>query len=395
MKVRESPLLRLTSTLLLAILAAATSLFSFLTQAISVRVLSVEAFGMMVSSVAVLGLIGVAAGSIQVTTVHKVLVTEESSNKQTFLQILVILFAASVIFVLTTLLLETPITTGVIVCLWVPISILFARAIGELQARERHVLIQLVSMGMTGLTLLLTFTLSFSEVSVNVLLFVRMFSTLLLTFLTFTYLKLPVRKSLGFFHSRLSISFLVVSNTWIISNFDILLSRMFLTSINSGQIAMAALLVNSSLLFPGLVAMIVYPKLLKARSDRFIFRKATIKAVSASFLAQFILCLFFIKFGEVMVRRLTGSESFIISAIITQLSFTALPIGMMIILVQILLAKGIWNDALIFLGTTGIAIAYIWNQSSDINTFTRALLIAVTCQLAVLVVQSEFIVRHR
>jgi hypothetical protein len=124
-------------------------------------------------------------------------------------------------------------------------------------------------------------------------------------------------------------------------------------------------------------------------------RLNTVKAISVSFLVQSIACVVLINFGEAFIRRLSGSDVNTMSSIITQLSFCALPIGVMIILVQLLLAKGTWNDVFIFLGTTGAAITYIWNQSSDVNTFGRALLIAVTFQLAALVVQTELILRYR
>jgi O-antigen/teichoic acid export membrane protein len=395
MKSRDITSFRLSVPLLLVSLAAATSLFSFLTQAISVRVLPIDEFGMMVSSVAVLGLIGVAAGSIQATTVHKLIVPQKSADRRVLLQTLIVSVASCATFLLTTFLIRVPVATGIIVSLWVPIAIVYARAIGELQARERQVLIQVVTVGMTSLTLLLTYLLSFSRLSVDTLLFVRMFSTLLAIFLILVYLKLPVKRSFDFFHSRLSISFLVVSTSWIISNFDILLSRIFLSSVASGQIAMAALLVNSSLLFPGLIAMILYPKLLQDHNNKYSMRLNTVKAISVSFLVQSIACVVLINFGEAFIRRLSGSDVNTMSSIITQLSFCALPIGVMIILVQLLLAKGTWNDVFIFLGTTGAAITYIWNQSSDVNTFGRALLIAVTFQLAALVVQTELILRYR
>ena len=106
---------------------------------------------------------------------------------------------------------------------------------------------------------------------------------------------------------------------WFAANMDILLSRAALGKVENGKIAVAAMLVNSVLLIPGLIAAVLYPRIIEHRKNKVTLKRLLLRAISLSATAQSFMALTLITFSERLVTWLAGPSNYESINILTRL----------------------------------------------------------------------------
>lgn len=336
------------------ILAGSTglaALFMFLTHVVAVRVLSTSEYGEFSSAVALVGIVGVGATSVQAVTVRNVkgVVEADEVPVSATSQYLILLALAACVGGVTLIFFRVSPLTTLLLAAWVPAAVMLARANGEIQGREFQVLLH----GGTTLVTLASLVLSglFSSLSSGVGAF--LFSRLAVTVIFAVFLLHSVNVSLGdglqFFSSGLLRSTIIVTCMWFAANLDVLLGRAVLDAESVGQIATAAMLVNSVLLMPGLIASVVYPKLVASSGIRIRLVRLMVLSVAVAVILQVCFVLMLMLTSEFLIEWLAGDGHELAKEIIFPLSLAYIPLGASIVLSQALLAIGKLVDSIVFM----------------------------------------------
>ena len=232
-----------------AVLTGSTGLsaiFMLLVHIIAVRLLETEQYGEFSSAIAMVGIVGVAASSIQAATVHRVKNVELDNEMQTSIKFEYSLLGLVSIALggMAFLIIGISFSTACLLVIWVPAAVLIARANGELQGRE----IQTVLHGMTAIIAATTLVLSAAGLilwtDVKSLLVARLAVTVFFALYLLRALKVPIKSGLRFINTKLIHSTVLVTTMWFAATMDVLLSRAALGKEENGEIAIAAMLVN-------------------------------------------------------------------------------------------------------------------------------------------------------
>jgi O-antigen/teichoic acid export membrane protein len=361
-----------------------SALFMLLVHIIAVRLLETEQYGEFSSAIAMVGIVGVAASSIQAATVHRVKNVERDNEIQTSIKFeysllgLVSIALGSLAF----LLIGISFSTACLLVIWVPAAVLIARANGELQGRE----IQTVLHGVTAIIAATTLVLSAAALilwtDVKSLLVARLAVTVFFALYLLRALNVPIKSGLRFINTKLIHSTILVTTMWFAANMDVLLSRAALGKEENGEIAIAAMLVNSVLLVPGLIAAVLFPRIIEHRNDKTKLKRLLLRAICLSAFVQFLMAMVLIVLSEQLVNWLAGPNHNEAIKIVTPLSLAYIPLGVSIVVAQFILAIGNLRHSLTYMFLTmGIAVILL-NVNHDETAFVQMLL-GLSCVLVI------------
>jgi O-antigen/teichoic acid export membrane protein len=178
--------------------------------------------------------------------------------------------------------------------------------------------------------------------------------TFVFAFVLLRSVQVPVAEGLRFLHPDLIHTTLVVTTMWFAANMDVLLGRASLNPDSVGEIAIAAMLVNSVLLMPGLIAAVAYPRALARLSSRSGLLKLLLQAVSLAVCLQVIVALALSASRGFLVDWLAGSGHESAKRVIVPLALAYIPLGASIVASQFIIALGSIRDSVVMLATTGV-----------------------------------------
>jgi len=352
-----------------------SALFMFLIHVVAVRLLKTEQYGEFASAIALVGIVGVAASSVQAATVQRVKKTT-LDNSYFFSQPVefLLLGAFSVLLgLIAFLMIGVSFSTAALLALWVPAAVMIARANGEIQGLEIQSLLHGATSMIAGATLLLSAVVLVLWTDVESLLIARLVVTVGCATFLLKLTNVPVKASLRFIDTRLIHSTVLVTSMWFAANLDVLLSRAALGETENGEIAIAAMLVNSVLLVPGLIAAVVYPRAIEFRTDRKKEKQLLAKAILLSGSIQTVMAVVLSILSRPLVNWLAGPTNFVAIDVIKPLSMAYIPLGIAIVVSQFVLALGTVRQSLMYVALTLGSAFILLNVHSDAYTFVNVL----------------------
>lgn len=347
----------------------------FLIHVVAVRVLDTASYGEFSSAIALVGIVGVGASSVQAVTVRKVHASDLAEGPRvrrsadSFLLVGVSCLVGCVAYYF----LDTAGSTAWMLVLWVPAAVLIARANGEIQGRDLQGLLQSGTSIVTFLSLLVSVVLSLLAASVFTFLLGRLAVTIVFATVLLRSVNVSISEGLLFIHPGLLRTSVVVTTMWFAANMDVLLSRASLDPDSVGEIAIAAMLVNSVLLMPGLIAAVAYPRALAHRRETFGLMKLLIQSVSLALGLQILIALLLFVSRDFLVDWLAGSGHEGAKRVIVQLALAYIPLGASIVVSQFVLAVGGILDGFVLVVVTGIASALLVSVPDSAETFVESL----------------------
>lgn len=352
-----------------------SALFMFLIHVVAVRLLETEQYGEFASAIALVGIVGVAASSVQAATVQRV---KKTSIEQHFIfsqSVETILLATLSLFfgLVALLLIGVSLSTACLLALWVPAAVMIARANGEIQGREIQTVLHGATAVIAGATLLLSAIVLVLWTDVESLLIARLVVTIGFASYLLRATSTPIKSSLRFIDTRLIHSTVLVSSMWFAANMDVLLSRSALGKTDNGEIAIAAMLVNSVLLVPGLIAAVVYPRAIELRSSKKSEKKLLGGAILLSGFVQTVMAILLSLLAKPLVNWLAGPSHHIAIEVVKPLSIAYIPLGIAIVVSQFTLALGTIRQSLTFMTITFAIAIILLNIQTDAVSFVRAL----------------------
>jgi len=374
----------LTWTVVLMGSTGLSALCMFLIHVVAVRLLKTEQYGEFASAIALVGIVGVAASSVQAATVQRV--KNSSSDRDHFfsqtIEFLVLGFFSFLLGLIALLFIGVSVSTASLIVLWVPAAVMIARANGEIQGRE----IQTVLHGMTaviaGATLLLSAIVLILWTNVESLLIARLVVTVGFACYLLKVTNVPIKSSLTFIDTRLIHSTVLISSMWFAANLDVLLSRSALGETDNGEIAIAAMLVNSVLLVPGLIAAVIYPRAIEFRTNKTKQKQLLAKAILLSGSVQTLMAIVLSLLSRRLVNWLAGPSHLVAIDVIKPLAMAYIPLGIAIVVSQFVLALGTIRQSLVYMTLVFAAAFVLLGARSSAYTFVKVL-VGLSTMLAV------------
>lgn len=380
-----------------AVLTGATglsALLMFFVHVVAVRLLETEQYGEFASAIALVGIVGVASSSVQAATVQKVknAELENEISVSPIVENLVLLALSVTLGALAFGLVGVSSSTAILLALWVPAAVMIARANGEIQGREIQSILHGSTTIIAAATLTLSAVLLFLWTDVESLLIARLVITVSFALYLLRATGVPVKTSLRFIDKRLIHATVLVTSMWFAANMDVLLSRNALGETENGEIAIAAMLVNSVLLIPGLIAAVIYPKAIEIRHHRNKEMRLLIQAILLSGAVQLILAILLSTLASFLVNWLAGPGHSTAIDVITPLSMAYIPLGISIVISQFVLALGNLRQSVFFMLSTVIASLILLNAASSAVPFINALLVLSSVLLLILTLMAVFLI---
>ena len=364
-----------------------SALFMFLVHVIAVRLLNLEQYGEFSSAIALAGIIGVAASSVQAATVQRVKNPLEARDiiisrevEFAFLVLISVSFGCLVYYVI-----DLSVSTACLLVIWVPAAVMIARANGEIQGRDFQTVLHGTTAIIAAATLALSAVVLILWTDIKSLLIVRLVVTFVFASYLLHAMSIPIKSGLRFINSKLIHSTILVTTMWFAANMDILLSRAALGKVENGKIAVAAMLVNSVLLIPGLIAAVLYPRIIEHRKYKEVLKRLLLRAISLSAITQAFIALILITFSERLVTWLAGPSNYDSIKIVIPLSLAYIPIGIAIVVSQFVLAIGSIRYSLTFVVLTLVFAIILLKTNQDAISFVQMLL-GLSCLLAMALV---------
>lgn len=381
-------------SVLLAASSGLAALFMFLTHVVAVRVLTTEEYGEFSSAIALIGIIGVGATSVQAVTVKAVKNAVPRQAEFSTIQEVALLIAVSLIIGLSAAyLIHVGLVTAVLLGAWVPAAVMIARANGEIQGRELQSLLHGSTATITLAALVVSGILSIFSSSVSSFLSGRLLVTVVFAGLLLRLTKVPPHKSISFLHRGLMHSTLLVSTMWFAANLDVLVGRAVLDSTEVGEIAVAAMLVNSVLLLPGLISAVVYPKVITHRRNTPQLWRLLWPSLGLAGALQIAISLVLALSSSSLVDWLAGQDHEQAKSLVVSLSLAYIPIGIAIVASQFVLGLGSLSDSVLFMLVTGLGTIVLTTAASDAESFISILQLVAWILAGVLVVQALWKIR--
>lgn len=380
-----------------AILTGATglsALLMFLVHVVAVRLLETEQYGEFASAIALVGIVGVASSSVQAATVQKVKDVESSSEIliSPIVENVSLFTLSAMLGVLAFGLVGVSVSTAVLLALWVPAAVMIARANGEIQGREIQTVLHGSTTIIAAATLTLSVVLLFLWTDVESLLIARLVITVLFASYLLRSTGVPLKTSLRFINGRLVHTTILVTSMWFAANMDVLLSRTALGEKENGEIAIAAMLVNSVLLIPGLIAAVIYPKAIEMRNNKNNEMRLLIQAILLSGAVQLALAILLSVLASMLVRWLAGPGHATAIDVVAPLSMAYIPLGISIVVSQFVLALGNLRQSIFFMLITAVTSVVLLNTSTSAANFIDVLLVSSIALFIVLTSMAVFLI---
>lgn len=382
----------------LAAISGFAAVFSFLIHVVAVRQLSLNQYGELATAIAVVGVIGVGASAIQANVVDDVrreidlIEIRNKSQRVSTLEISILTLASFGVVLAGFSILHVSLLTAGLMSIWIPVSILLARANGEMQARHLQFLMHGSTLFTTALTLGVSSLTLLLSGGVAGLLAVRVFIAGGFALIVLRYSKTSLGTSFRFFHPNLISATLVFTSVWFLANFDVVISRASLSSSDSGNIAIAAMFVNSVLLFPQLIGAVVYPRIVQNLTRKKQLSQLLTKSLVLAFAVQIILIPVLWGISEVAVRWVAGDNHVAASDAMLLLSLAYVPIGCAIVLGQFLVALGTRTHSIVVLLQVLLGAVLLRYVNASINLFLMTLIfVALSIAASMLVVAKKLI----
>jgi O-antigen/teichoic acid export membrane protein len=142
------------------------------------------------------------------------------------------------------------------------------------------------------------------------------------------------------------------------------------------------MLVNSVLLVPGLIAAVLFPRIIEHRNNKTKLKRLLLRAICLSAFVQFLMAMMLIVLSEQLVNWLAGPNHNEAIKIVTPLSLAYIPLGVSIVVAQFILAIGNLRHSLTYMFLTmGIAVILL-NVNHDATAFVQMLL-GLSCVLVI------------
>jgi O-antigen/teichoic acid export membrane protein len=371
-----------------------SALLMFLVHVVAVRLLETEQYGEFASAIALVGIVGVASSSVQAATVQKVKNAESSREIliSPIVENLVLLALSATLGILAFWLVGVSTSTAILLAMWVPAAVMIARANGEIQGREIQTILHGSTTIIAAATLTLSAVLLFLWTDVESLLIARLVITISFALYLLRATGVPVKSSLRFINKRLIHTTILVTSMWFAANMDVLLSRTALGETENGEIAIAAMLVNSVLLIPGLIAAVIYPKAIEMRNHRKKEMRLLIQAILLSGAVQLTLAILLSVLASFLVNWLAGPGHTTAIDVITPLSMAYIPLGISIVVSQFVLALGNLRQSVLFMLSTVFASMVLLNASSSAVQFVNVLLTLSSVLFLILTSMAIFLI---
>lgn len=355
--------------------AVLSAFFMFLIHVVAVRLLSTAEYGELSSALALVGILGVGASSVQAVTVLKVKDSPTSHQAIGASALERFLLVALSIFVATTalVLIRVDLTTAVLLGCWVPAAILLARANGEIQGRELQALLHGSTMFVTSATLILSVLISIVQSTAVAFLISRLLVTVVFAVLLLRIVRVPLAHGLSFMQKNIIHSTLLISTMWFAANMSVLLGRNTLDDDSVGEIAIAAMLVNSSLLIPGLIASVFYPRIVASRHGQRSLWSMFRRSVVAVTTLQLLIAVSLILTGPFLVNWLAGDNHQLAETLILPLALSSIPFGILIVSSQFVLALGRLKESIVFMSFTSVGTLVLAQLPNSAMNFAQIL----------------------
>lgn len=367
----------------------------FLTHVIAVRTLSTPEYGEFSSAIALVGIVGVGASAVQAITVKRVkgatvLILPRS---RVAVDLVALGLVATSIGLMSYLIIGVPVATSMLLAIWVPAAVALARANGEIQGRELLILLHGGTTLVAAVVLGVSGGLSRIAPTVEIFLVGRLVITVMFAFVLLRSVDVSPLNGVRFVSRGLIHSTAVVTSMWFAANLNVLMGRVALDEESAGQIAVAAMLVNSVLLMPSLIASAVYPRAVRMmRDERGLARLLVLSGTLAAGI-QIMVALLLLLTKGFLIDWLAGSQYTEAEQLVFPLALAYVPLGTCIVVSQFLLAIGRLLDGLAFVGLVGLTAFIAVNGATDAQSFVQSLQAAASFLLAGLLFQVLLMMR--
>jgi O-antigen/teichoic acid export membrane protein len=355
--------------------AALSAFFMFLIHVVAVRMLSTAEYGRLSSALALVGILGVGASSVQAVTVLKVKEShppdkvKATSGLERFLLVGLCTFIALIAMIL----IRIDVATAILLGCWVPAAIILASANGEIQGRELQGLLHGSTMLVTSATLVLSVLVSLLQSTSLMFLISRLLVTVIFSIVLLRIVQVPITHGLKFMHRNIIHSTLLISTMWFAANMSVLLGRNTLDDDSVGEIAIAAMLVNSSLLIPGLIASVFYPRVVASKHEQDSLWPMLRRSLFAVTLLQLSIAIALILTGPFLVDWLAGQDHQLAETLVLPLSLASIPFGILIVSSQFVLALGRLKESILFMSITSLGTLSLVILPSSAMNFAKLL----------------------
>jgi len=367
----------------------------FLTHVIAVRTLSTPEYGEFSSAIALVGIVGVGASAVQAITVKRVkgatvLILPRS---RVAVDLVALGLVATSVGLMSYLIIGVPVATSMLLAIWVPAAVALARANGEIQGRELLILLHGGTTLVAAVVLGVSGGLSRIAPTVEIFLVGRLVITVMFAFVLLRSVDVSPLNGVRFVSRGLIHSTAVVTSMWFAANLNVLMGRVALDEESAGQIAVAAMLVNSVLLMPSLIASAVYPRAVRMmRDERGLARLLVLSGTLAAGI-QIMVALLLLLTKGFLIDWLAGSQYTEAEQLVFPLALAYVPLGTCIVVSQFLLAIGRLLDGLAFVGLVGLTAFIAVNGATDAQSFVQSLQAAASFLLAGLLFQVLLMMR--
>lgn len=367
----------------------------FLTHVIAVRTLSTPEYGEFSSAIALVGIVGVGASAVQAITVKRVkgatvLIPPRS---RVAVDLVALGLVATSVGLMSYLIIGVPVATSMLLAIWVPAAVALARANGEIQGRELLILLHGGTTLVAAVVLGVSGGLSRIAPTVEIFLVGRLVITVMFAFVLLRSVDVSPLNGVRFVSRGLIHSTAVVTSMWFAANLNVLMGRVALDEESAGQIAVAAMLVNSVLLMPSLIASAVYPRAVRMmRDERGLARLLVLSGTLVAGI-QIMVALLLLLTKGFLIDWLAGSQYTEAEQLVFPLALAYVPLGTCIVVSQFLLAIGRLLDGLAFVGLVGLTAFIAVNGATDAQSFVQSLQAAASFLLAGLLFQVLLMMR--
>lgn len=355
--------------------AALSAFFMFLIHVVAVRMLSTAEYGRLSSALALVGILGVGASSVQAVTVQKVKESHppDEVKATSGLERLLLVGLCTFIALIAMILIRIDVATAILLGCWVPAAIILASANGEIQGRELQGLLHGSTMLVTSATLVLSVLVSLLQSTSLMFLISRLLVTVIFSIVLLRIVQVPITHALKFMHRNIIHSTLLISTMWFAANMSVLLGRNTLDDDSVGEIAIAAMLVNSSLLIPGLIASVFYPRVVASKHEQDSLWPMLRRSLFAVTLLQLSIAIALILTGPFLVDWLAGQDHQLAETLVLPLSLASIPFGILIVSSQFVLALGRLKESILFMSITSLGTLSLVTLPSSAMNFAKLL----------------------
>jgi hypothetical protein len=361
--------------------AAATAGVNALFHLLAARNLSESRYGELASAMTIIGVLGVAASGVQMSTARDIAAGTKTDRRELTKDKTPLIseaLAIALVFLITFAVIGLGAANSALTSFYVPVVILISRANGEFHGRGLFVPLALFGLVLSVAKMLFGSAAILLFASVKISLVLQLSVALICALACLSRFGVSTKNSLTQFSSRLGSSVVMSALVWLIFSLDILLSRLKFQSDVTGNVALTSLFATTLLVVPQLVATVVYPAAVRRSSANLSITPLLFKASALSVLFPTLTILLALRFRGLLLDRLVGGSYELAQQLFAIQLASYIPVAGVVGIAPILLVTVRYRDLGLIAATVGLGSVTVITFSSSPREFMVGLVILHT-----------------